>query len=367
MVEGVVETDPIDAIGDDVAGESELEETEVGEASEQETPREVTGSDVEVDEASDEEAAPAESDEDVTEDSTVTDQRAVKEQPAEPFTYQGDHQVHAIDGSKVGADGSVTIPKDQIPHVKNLLASGRYFTGSWQREQAAAKQSVQAANTERDSQKARADALVQKFEELMTLPEDATYEQILQFRQQWPQIQAEAASAGIKAQADADRQKLQQYEAQAQAREMLPKLATGLEDHMLEFTKEDRFTGLAKEDLQAIYNNLWNSRTQNSVFVQHEGQWYVNKPVVEKELMYAARFRRQEAATEKKKTAAKVANKAETVTGKKPPPVLTTKGGPQPKGKVEGSVVDKILKETANLRDQTDAIDDWFKDEDFDI
>ena len=360
--------DPIDTIGDDVAEESVQEEVTQDSASTSEQPSEDSSEDgrvVETDATSEEPAAPAESTEEVEETSTDTDQEAEKEQPPEPFTYRGDGQVHTIDGSKVGADGSVTIPKDQAPHIQNLLAAGKHHLGNWQRDQAAAKQAVETANTERDGEKAKSDQIVQKFEALMGLDDDALYEQVLQFKAEWPATKAEADKAAIEASHQSDRQRLATYEQRDYERQILPLMETGLQHHVDAIGKDERFSHLTDADRKEVFSHLWSNWKTSNVFVADGNEPKVRLDVVEGALAYAAKFRREQAETEKKTAEAKEANKTETTTeAKKPPPILSTKGGPQPKGKVEGSVVDAI-REKYSPEEQTEAADAWFDEEDF--
>jgi hypothetical protein len=361
--------DPIDAIDDivdDVAEESGQEEVQKDAASTTEQPRDEDGRVVETDATSDDAAAPAEITEEVEETSTDADQQVEKEQPAEPFSYQGDGQTHVIDGSKVGEDGSVTIPKDQVPHIQTTLAAGKYHVGNWQRERNADKQAVEAANAERDAQVAKSNAISEKLNEIAGLDENQLIEWALQFQREMPVIQAKAEQEAIEAQAKADKDKLAAYQQAEYERQMLPQMEAGVKQYVEQYGQEERFKGLTEQDRADVANNLWANWQAYNLFVADGGEIKVQLAKVEEALMYAAKFRRQEAVKEKKATEAKEVNKVETAKEtKKPPPILSTKGGPQPKGKVEGSVVDAI-REKHSVEDQTDAIDEWFENEDFD-
>jgi len=366
-VEVVDPIDAIDDIVDDVAEESVQEEVQQeDETSAAETPRDEDGRTVETDEASEGETAPAETTEEAEETSTEADQQVEKEQPAEPFSFQGDGQKHVIDGSTVGEDGSVTIPKDQIPHVQNLLASGKYLTGNWQRERNADKQAVQAAEAERDAQVAKSDAVSKKLDEIAGLDENQLYEWALNFQREMPAIKAKADQEAIQAQGKADKDELASYKQAEYERQMLPQMEAGVKTWVEDLGKEERFSGLTEQDRVDVANNLWGNWQAINLFAADGGEIKVQLAKVEEALMYAAKFRRQEVVKEQKATEAKEVNKVEAAKEtKKPPPVLSTKGGPQPKGKVEGSIVDSV-REKYSAEDQTDAIDDWFENEDFD-
>ena len=368
MVEGEI-VDPLDEIDDiidEVAEESAQEEVQEDATSTAEQPRDEDGTAVETDVASEDVTAPAEITEEVAETSTDTDQQAEKEQSAEPFSYTGDGQSHVIDGSVVGEDGSVTIPKDQVPHIQTILANGKHHVGSWQRERDADRQAIQAANTERDAQIARADAIAGKLEDIAGLDENQLYEWAVKFQQELPAIQAQSAQAALEAQGKADKEKLASYEQQEYERQMLPQMEAGVKRYVDEYGAQERFQGLTEEDRTAVFNNLWGNWQAHNLFAADGGEIKVQLAKVEEAMMYAVKFRRQEAAKEQKTVEAVKVNEVETAKEvKKPPPVLSTKGGPQPKGKVEGSIVDSI-REKHDVFDQTDAADDWFDNEDFD-
>lgn len=73
---------------------------------------------------------------------------------ADPFIFRGDGQRYPIPGATVSADGTLTIPADQVPNVRQLLAEGVAHRGSWREQQQQAKAATETATA---TEKARAE------------------------------------------------------------------------------------------------------------------------------------------------------------------------------------------------------------------
>ena len=72
----------------------------------------------------------------------------------EPFVFRADGQKIPIPGSTLAPDGSLSIPPDQVPVIRQLLAEGVSHRGSWrQKEQEYQRRIEEASSVE----KARAD------------------------------------------------------------------------------------------------------------------------------------------------------------------------------------------------------------------
>src|SRR3990167_8805352 len=51
--------------------------------------------------------------------------------PGEPFVFRADGQKIPVPGAAVSTDGTLTIPADQVPAIRQLLAEGVSHRGSW--------------------------------------------------------------------------------------------------------------------------------------------------------------------------------------------------------------------------------------------
>ncbi|MHC4181567.1 MAG: hypothetical protein ACYSWU_29080 [Planctomycetota bacterium] len=266
-----------------------------------------------------------------------------------------DGQPYPIDGSMVGEDG-VFIPTEQVPHTQQLLAAGRHHLSKWHEERADSQRQVQEAQAIAQGYQAQVEVITKQYGELMALDDEALLVEAEKFRREWPATKARSEQAFLEMQSRADRTRLEQYEQAEAYRRIAPMLSEALDREITAFGADPRFEGLAHDDLVNVYAYLWQNAGQNQVFVEHEGQWYTNRPVIEQQLQYVARLKQGEAKSAAKKTAAKKTNKGVTE-GKTPPPVVSAKGGPAPTGKVQKAKDYSKLP----LEDQTrEVLDDYF-------
>jgi hypothetical protein len=245
-----------------------------------------------------------------------------------------------------------------------LLSAGHHHTNRWQEERQADRLAVQSAQQQLQAEQARGQALRDKLTEMVGASEEQMYKAMLELREQWPQIQAEADKAALQQQSAQDRRQLVQFQAQEQARILMPQLQKGLADYLTGYREDSRFEGLTQEDEMVVYRSLWDNRASNGVFVAPtpgNNQWNVNLDVVEKALGYVARIRQQQG-TQQTATAAAAAQNQAIVQGgpQQPPPHVPARSSAP--GKVEIQVPDfgKLP-----IDQQTDAVDEWFEHEDF--
>ena len=68
----------------------------------------------------------------------------------DPFVFRADGQKIPVPGATLTADGALTIPPDQVPGIRQLLAEGVTYRGSWrQKEQDFQRQIQEATSVEK--------------------------------------------------------------------------------------------------------------------------------------------------------------------------------------------------------------------------
>src|SRR3990167_4620932 len=82
--------------------------------------------------------------------------------PGEPFVFRADGQKIQVPGAAVSTDGTLTIPADQVPTIRQLLAEGVSHRGSWRKEKAESDRQLAEAH-------AAVDAVKEKYSEVGTL------------------------------------------------------------------------------------------------------------------------------------------------------------------------------------------------------
>lgn len=344
--------DPLDTMLEDDATEAPTETPEVEEQPEEsDPPRDEQGRYAarDEDQPTDEAQAKAEP---ATGDAPETPE--VVEVPApKTFSYNADYQPWEIKGSEVQEDGAVHFSKEALPEIQQLFAAGKHHLGNWQKQRQESQQQVQASQAEASSQRQRADSIVAQFDELMKKPDEELFDAVQGFKQQWPAVRAQAEQQAIAARHEQDRQRLAQYEAQEYARQITPALRQGLAGDTVRLHRE-KYSNLSDEDVQAVYENMWNNRANSKLFVVQNGQLYTDTSIVEQHLAYASRLKGEQQQQEARTNEAKEKNKAEVGQKKNtPPPHVSTKSGPAPTGKV----TEKRKFKT------TEEVDEWFEDE----
>jgi len=366
-------SDPLETL---LGDEAEAEQSEApeeapveGEAEEPGQPRDEKGQFVAVEEQSPDDGqapeveAPSKETPEIPADTEgVQAEAEVPAEPPKPFVYNADGQPHELEGSELRDDG-VFVPRSSIHRLQSLTTAGHHHLANWQRERDADKQAVNNAKTEAAAEVEARAKITEQFEKLLSLGDDELYENLGKMRAQLPQIKADAERVALEARNRVDKERLAEFEAQEQWRGLEPKLQGGLETHILEYHKDERFKDLTQQDLVEVYKDLWQGRDQLKTFVEHEGQVYVNLPSVSDQMEKVARVRREAAVHEKKLAEAKATNKALTEESKVPPAV-SAKTGPAPSGQVRKSPRAEI--EKLPIEDQARASDDWFDELDVD-
>ena len=74
--------------------------------------------------------------------------------PGEPFVFRADGQKIPVPGASVSPDGHLTIPAEQVPAIRQLLAEGMSHRGSWRQREQEYKQQIESASA---TEKARAE------------------------------------------------------------------------------------------------------------------------------------------------------------------------------------------------------------------
>jgi hypothetical protein len=283
-------------------------------------------------------------------------------EPAGPtWTIKADGVDHEVFGSEQGDDG-VFLDHKAAKHVHELCSAGIHHQGNWQAERARDQQLLQQAQIEVQAANVRSSAVMRRMTELMSLPEDQLYQKIMELRQTWPQIQADAQTQAANVQAQATQQQLASYQADEQARQVEPILVDALAVEVQQYQADERFKTLTDDDLATVYQRLWNERHANNVFVFHQGQWYTNKQVVEEHLEYAARFRGKAVEGETRANEAKADNAAAVGQSGQKPPRQVGKAGSAPAG---GKTHRRPDFSKVPLDEQADAADEWFEDQTF--
>ncbi len=265
------------------------------------------------------------------------------EKPAEPtpYSYRADARTYDVMGATVGPDGVLSIPQESVPHVTQLLASGRAWSDSRPRELAALQQQIAQAQAEVNAVNQTRAALLDQFETVVKMTEEQRLDWAAGFGEEWPGIRAKAEQAGAEASRQADHARLADYERQDFERTFEPQFRQGLSDFILREQKSDpRFKGLTRDDLEVVFGKLADGWQNNGVLLTAEGAAWngernpqANEALIRREMEYAVSFRRQENESAEQTATAQKANAAELKDGKAPPAVKSTTGGTPADGK----------------------------------
>ena len=359
--------DPLETLGEDVATEaSEAEEAvpEKDDAKEEqpqtEDGRQASPEDKSPDGQADE-AAPDETPE-VREEADAGD--AEKVEPT-PYKYRSDAADYEIPGATVGADGVLTIPSDVVLHVTQLLASGRSYTDSRPKVEAAFQQQVKQAQSEVEAASESKAALIEHFEKVFEMTPEERLDWAEGFGQDWPSVKAKAEQAGVEAGREVDKLRLEDYERREFERQFDPELRQGLSDFILhEQERDPQFKELTRDDMEALFGKLIVGWQTNGLVQTAEGMSWngernprANETLIRQEMEYVASFRRQKNDSVAQVTKAKKSNDAE-MSDNKAPPAVKAKTGPSAEGKPVAQF--KLPKGVDPASDEaTELVDAW--------
>ncbi len=88
-----------------------------------------------------------------------------------PFVFRADGQKIPIPGSTVAPDGSLTIPADQVPQIRQLLSEGVTHRGSWRKERESFQRQVTDATAAEKAQTEKYHRVGTRMFEAITNPE----------------------------------------------------------------------------------------------------------------------------------------------------------------------------------------------------
>ncbi|KKK78442.1 hypothetical protein LCGC14_2843540, partial [marine sediment metagenome] len=290
------------------------------------------------------------------------DAGAAAEAEPTPYRYRSSAADYEVAGATVGADGVLSIPADSVPHLTQLLASGREYSDTRPRVEAAFQQQVKQAQSEVETANKSRDVYSEHLEKVFDMSPEQRLDWAEGFSQQWPEVKAGAEKAGVEASRQADRVRLEQYERDAYVRELEPQLQTALEEHMTRaFGEDPLFKGMTVEDLRVVYGKLLNGWQTNGTILNADGSVWngerdpqINLVQMRREMEYVASLRRQKDASTEKVTEAKKTNEAE-LSENKAPPSVSSQTGPSP-----GEKPAKQFKPSGKEgSDPTEEVDDW--------
>ena len=237
-----------------------------------------------------------------------------------PFTYRADGQSYTIEGSKLGEHG-MFIPAESVEEVQRLLAEGRAHSGSFRQRMAESDTREATANIRAEAAEAQTKALMDKIESLVNT-EGALEDFVMDQRNNWQVLKANAAAESIRVQGAADRARLEQYEKERQEAQQEPIMNGMLEDTIL---REGKAAGLSHERMVEIYQRYTDPRYRAIAFhpstvddIQNgisKGQMVIDYNAIREEVN---RFRGLDVA------------KAPVREAKKPPPTVSAKKTPAP-------------------------------------
>ena len=288
-----------------------------------------------------------------------------------PYRYRADQREYAI--GTVGDDGAVSISPDEVPHLEQLLASGRHWADQRPRERADYQRQIDTAQAEVTAAEAVRQSLMDEFERIANLGEDDLTDYMAGLKAEWPKIKAEAESKGFESKNQAQSDELAQYKRDERERALQPQVLDGLEREMVRAIEDDartkfpRFQALTLEDKRAIFGRLTQDGWRGLMVMkdpvsglvtpwQGEGEPQLDNPRMLREMEYVASLRgtKQDSTTED----AKKANAAE-LSETKAPPAVKANSGPTP---ASGPVPRFKRSKDATALTVTQEVDDYIDD-----
>lgn len=240
------------------------------------------------------------------------------------FEYASHGKQFSIPGSAVGEDG-VFIPTEQVPNIQRLLAEAHHnrdFGRELGRAVAEAKRESETLKREYTLKMQRLHEVVKDPDRLMAFAEN--------LERDWPLLEAEVKRELAEQRLQEMERQQQEMTRQAAEVELRPKMQMALEMQVDRFVQSPEMKGLfADADRQALLGRL--REFERDIFSRdpETGEVMVDLDVIQRELGYAAHWRRQ--ARQQEAQLQRVAQQnAATKAPAAPPPTVGTKQGPAP-------------------------------------
>lgn len=273
---------------------------------------------------------------------------ATPEIAPEPFHYQADGQAVEIPGATVDAD-YIHIPKTEAPRIQRLLAEGHAWQNSAQRyfsevdrrtkglesQVSQSREALQAAEAERTHAFAFFEKLV---EDSKDAPPEKLFETpmgqfLLNLRNEWGVLKADARAMRVELEGKAARTRLAEIEAREQQATLRPHMEKTLSDHVLYFGQQVQ---LDRPTMEAIYADLMSPEYEGVTWIKapqddplnsiKKGETVLNLALVQREIQRATKILSGRAPL------ATPAPKTVSAPVKRPvPPTVSATRGPAPK------------------------------------
>lgn len=149
----------------------------------------------------------------------------------EPWSFRADRQTFFVEGSSVDADGSLRIPKSQLPLVQQLLAEGAAHRGSWREQKAEyeARIAELEQSVEQHPDLLRARAFNAKLNALMEQGPDAVAAWLDKFEQNREVLKHQAENAVLKHQLEDGTRKQTAADQDREAQALVPVMQESLQ------------------------------------------------------------------------------------------------------------------------------------------
>lgn len=228
------------------------------------------------------------------------------------WAIQGDGQPFVVEGSQAGEEG-VFIPAAARQRVERLIQQGLAWDGSAQRilgesntRQQRAEQRAKAADEGKAAVEAQMTQMLGTIEKLIEdsigVPDEQLFntslgQWLLNRRQEWGILKAEAKATRIEREGKAARDRLEEIEAQQRDAELRPQMASTLSDHILTYGQR---AGLSRDVMEDIYATLSSKEYEGLTWIKapHDdplhgitkGETVLNVGIVEREVTRATKW-----------------------------------------------------------------------------
>jgi hypothetical protein len=245
--------------------------------------------------------------------------------PGEAFVFRADGQKIPVPGAALSSDGTLTIPADQVPAIRQLLAEGISHRGSWRQREQEYKQQIESASA---TERARSDkynrASVLLWERVtdpnwlaaaVADPREVEYlRRELDLELKTADLKAPAPRATPRSDPAEQQQQLEQS-ARSVLDEEVELLLDGPHARALYTSAEDRKALLARYQ-----------RRLNAYFTEHEGEIVLDRQVLREDFEEELKLRQGAAKTASANAKAKEFNDRRNAPAVAAPPVVSPKG-----------------------------------------
>ena len=245
--------------------------------------------------------------------------------PGEPFVFRADGQKFPVPGAALSSDGTLTIPADQVPAIRQLLAEGVSHRGSWRQREQEYKTQIESASA---TEKARAE----KYNKASVLLWDrvtnpdwlasaaADPREIEYLRRE---LDLELKTADLRAPRAPERPK-QDPAVQQQQLEQSARTALDEEVELLLDGPQARALYTSPEDRKALLARY--QRRLNAYFTEHEGEIVLDRQVLREDFEDELKGRQEAHKAAKQAQDAAAFNARRNAPPVTAPPVVSTKG-----------------------------------------